>query len=82
MDLERAQENSERDHLWTEISSPAAWVADLGLGEPLVHVIDCEADALVQYRAWQAVGQHFLVRAKGSRKVRWRGEQSRHRTSL
>jgi hypothetical protein len=50
-------------------------VADLGLGGPLVHVIDCEADALVQYRAWQAVGQHFLVRAKGSRKVRWQSQE-------
>ena len=50
-------------------------VADLGLGGPLVHVIDREADALAQYRAWQAAGQHFLVRAKGSRKVRWQGEE-------
>jgi hypothetical protein len=50
-------------------------VADLGLGGPLVHVIDREADALAQYRAWQAAGQHFLVRANGSRKVRWRGEE-------
>jgi hypothetical protein len=50
-------------------------VADLGLGGPLVHIIDCEADALAQYRAWQAAGQHFLVRAKGSRKVRWQGEE-------
>jgi hypothetical protein len=50
-------------------------VADLGLGEPLVHVIDREADALAQYRAWQAAGQHFLVRANGSRKVRWQGEE-------
>jgi hypothetical protein len=50
-------------------------VADLGLGGPLVHVIDAEADALAQYRAWQAVGQHFLVRADGSRKVRWQGEE-------
>jgi hypothetical protein len=50
-------------------------VKDLGLAGPLVHVIDCEADALAQYRAWQAVGQHFLVRAKGSRKVRWQGEE-------
>ncbi len=50
-------------------------VADLGLGGPLVHVIDREADALAQYRAWQAASQHFLVRAKGSRKLRWRGEE-------
>lgn len=50
-------------------------VADLGLGGPLVHVIDREADALAQYRAWQAAGQHFLVRGNGSRTVRWQGDE-------
>jgi hypothetical protein len=50
-------------------------VADLGLGERLVHVIDREADALAQYRAWQAAGQYVLIRANGRRKVRWRGEE-------
>ena len=50
-------------------------VVDIGLGGPLVHVIDREADALAQYRAWQTAGQHFLVRAKGNRKVRWQGEE-------
>lgn len=50
-------------------------VADLGLGGPLVHVIDREADALAQYRAWQADGQYFLVRANGTRKVRWQGAE-------
>ena len=50
-------------------------VAGLGLGGPLVHVIDREADALAQYRVWQADGQHFLVRADGARKVRWQGEE-------
>jgi hypothetical protein len=50
-------------------------VAALGLGGSLVHVIDREADALAQYRDWQAAGQHFLVRAKGGRKVRWQGEE-------
>jgi hypothetical protein len=50
-------------------------VADLGLGERLVHVIDREADSLAPYRAWQADGRHFLVRAKGGRKVRWQGEE-------
>jgi len=50
-------------------------VADLGLGRPLVHVIDREADALAQYRTWQADGHCFLVRAKGSRKVRWQGQE-------
>jgi hypothetical protein len=50
-------------------------VAGLGLGERLVHVIDREADSLAPYRAWQADGRSFLVRAKGSRKVRWQGEE-------
>jgi hypothetical protein len=50
-------------------------VARLGLGERLVHVSDREADSLAQYRAWQADGRFFLVRAKGSRMVRWQGEE-------
>jgi hypothetical protein len=50
-------------------------VDGLGLGGPLVHVIDREADSLAQYRAWQADGRYFLVRANGARKVRWRGEE-------
>jgi hypothetical protein len=50
-------------------------VAALALGGPLVHVIDREADALAAYRDWQAAGQHFLVRARGGRKVRWQGEE-------
>jgi hypothetical protein len=50
-------------------------VAALGLGGPLVHVIDREADALAQYRAWQAEGHSFLVRANGQRKVRWQGQE-------
>ena len=50
-------------------------VAALGLAAPLVHVIDREADALAPYRAWQAAGHHFLVRAKGGRLVRWQGAE-------
>ena len=50
-------------------------VADGGLGGPLVHVIDREADALAPYRDWQTAGRHFLVRAKGGRKVRWQGDE-------
>jgi hypothetical protein len=47
----------------------------LGLGSRLVHLIDREADSLAQYRAWQADGRHFLVRAKGGRVVRWQGQE-------
>jgi hypothetical protein len=50
-------------------------VARLGLGGPMVHIIDREADSLARYRDWQAAGHHFLVRAKGNRKVLWRGEE-------
>ncbi len=50
-------------------------VAGTGLGGPLVHVIDREADALIPYRAWQAAGHSFLVRANGRRLVRWQGEE-------
>ena len=50
-------------------------VAGTGLGGPLVHVIDREADALIQYRVWQAAGHSFLVRANGRRLVRWQGEE-------
>jgi hypothetical protein len=50
-------------------------VAGLGLGPALAHIIDREADALAQYRDWQAAGRHFLVRAKGGRRVRWRGQE-------
>jgi hypothetical protein len=50
-------------------------VAAQGLGGPVVHIIDRAADALAPYRAWQAAGQHFLVRANGRRKVRWQGEE-------
>jgi hypothetical protein len=56
-----------------EVLPSMAAVAERGPGGPLVHVIDREADALAQYRAWHAAGHHFLVRANGGRKVRWRG---------
>jgi hypothetical protein len=50
-------------------------VRDLRLSGPLVHVIDREADGLAHYRAWQAAGHHFLVRAKGGRVVRHQGAE-------
>jgi hypothetical protein len=46
-----------------------------GLGPKLCHVIDREADALAQYRAWHAKGHRFLVRADGNRKVRYQGRE-------
>lgn len=51
-------------------------VTTSGLSGPLVHVIDREADGLAHYRAWQAAGRHFLVRAKAGRTVRWQGAEA------
>jgi len=58
-----------------EVLASMQAVRELGLPGPLVHVIDREADGLAHYRAWQAAGHHFLVRAKGGRKVRWQGAE-------
>ena len=46
-----------------------------GLGKALVHVVDREADSVGHYRRWQARGHRFLVRADGTRRVRWRGRE-------
>lgn len=40
-----------------------------------VHVVDSEADGLVQYREWSQAGHHFLVRADKVRCGRWEGER-------
>jgi hypothetical protein len=58
-----------------EVLPSMAALAALEVGGPLVHVIDREADSLAAYRDWQKAGQHFLVRARGRRKVRWQGEE-------
>jgi hypothetical protein len=59
-----------------EVLSSMQAVTALGLSGPLVHVIDREADGLAHYRAWQAAGYYFLVRAKGGRTVRWQGHEA------
>jgi len=43
----------------------------LGLGRPLVHIVDREGDSIGHYRQWQE--HHFLVRAKGGQRVAWDG---------
>lgn len=39
-----------------------------------IHLMDREFDSIGHFRAWSAAGHRFLVRAKGNRRVRWRGE--------
>jgi hypothetical protein len=48
-----------------------------GLERSLVHVIDREADSVGHYRAWDAAGHRFLVRADTERVVRWEGAEHR-----
>lgn len=42
------------------------------LPQPVVHVIDREADSVDHYRQWDADGHQFLIRAD-NRRVRWQG---------
>jgi hypothetical protein len=49
-------------------------VERLGLGKPLVHIIDAEADSIAHYRRWSRQGWRFLVRADGERRVLFEGQ--------
>lgn len=66
-----AGDDSRLDNILPAMQATAA----LGLGERTIHVIDREADSLAHYRDWQADGRYFLVRADGTRKVRWQGQE-------
>jgi hypothetical protein len=48
--------------------------AGLGLGRPLVHIIDREADSVDPYRRWEKAGHRFLVRADDQPRVRYQGQ--------
>jgi hypothetical protein len=66
------------------IATPTAHIDELtdvfansqrwNLGRPLVHIVDREADSVGHYRAWQAAGHSFVVRAKTDRRVTWNGQ--------
>jgi Transposase DDE domain len=58
-----------------EVLSSMQAATAVGLSKKLVHVIDREADSVAHYRAWQADGQTFLVRADGERVVRWQDQE-------
>lgn len=49
----------------------------LGLGLPLVHVIDREADSVAHYRDWHQAGHRFVVRADDNRLVDHEGQERR-----
>ena len=46
------------------------------LERPRIHVVDREADSVGHYRAWQAAGHRFLVRADPQRRVAWKGKSA------
>lgn len=56
------------EQVWPTMRAARAW----GLGRPIVHVIDREADSVDHYRRWDAHGEKYLIRAD-DRRVRWNG---------
>jgi hypothetical protein len=56
-----------------ELRARWAHLDQLGLGRPLVQIVDREGDSIGHYRQWQA--HHFLVRAKGGQRVAWDGQR-------
>jgi hypothetical protein len=57
-----------------EVTGVMAQASRWQLGQPLIHIIDREADSVGHYRAWQAAGHQFVVRAKSDRIVTWKGQ--------
>ncbi len=43
-----------------------------GIGKPILHMLDREADSVDYFRRWDAAGERFLVRAD-DRRVTWQG---------
>ena len=58
------------DQILPTMQASAAWQ----LGQPIVHVIDREANSVGHYRAWDAAGHKVLIRAD-DRYVRWDGRE-------
>lgn len=59
------------DELLDAMTAARRW----NLGKGLIHVVDREADSVGHYRAWQAAGHQFLVRADRDRVVMWQGRE-------
>ena len=56
-----------------EVADRMAYLEELQLGRPLVHLMDREADSAGHQRAWS--GRTFLVRAKGRSRVQCDGQR-------
>lgn len=62
-----------RPHL-DELSERMRWLEQAGLSQPLVHIVDREADSIAHLRAWNDRQQRFVIRVKEGRIVRYAGE--------
>ncbi len=58
-----------------ELTPVLAHVEGLGLGRPVVHIMDAEADSVAHYRRWARRGWLFLVRADQARLVLFEGQE-------
>lgn len=61
------------DELLDAMAAARTW----NLGQPLVHVIDREADSVGHYREWHRHGHRFVVRADDDRWVKWQDTEQR-----
>jgi hypothetical protein len=57
-----------------ELAPVFAYVEQLALARPAVHIIDREADSVAHYRDWQAANHRFLVRADAERVAKHEGK--------
>jgi hypothetical protein len=61
------------DQVLATMTAATTW----GLDQPVVHVIDREADGLAQFRTWASAGHQFVVRVDANRRVCWRDQSRR-----
>jgi hypothetical protein len=57
-----------------ELSERMTWLEQQSLSQPLVHIVDREADSIAHLRAWDNKQQRFVIRAKEGRIVQYAGE--------
>lgn len=73
----RAQEPLNPPSSLDSLAPVMAHVKALALDKPPVFIIDREADSVGHYRAWDAAGRRFLVRANDPRWVLHEGQERR-----
>jgi hypothetical protein len=59
-----------------ELAPTMSFAEEQSLEQPLVHIIDAEADSVAHFREWSHSGRFYLVRAD-DRLVEWEGQELR-----